>query len=377
MLPFLWIGATMSVRRAADAGASPWLGLGFLLPLVNYLLILYLACVRSAAGERWRERPHARIVERSIGIVLGSALASALLGIAMVVLCTQVLGTYALGLFVATPFAMATLQSYLLNRRYDVSRRDTFLIVGCTQVFVGTALLLFAIEGAICVLMYLPLALPLAFFGAVLGRAMALAAAETDVLPPPAMHAVAFAILASLAGIESKLAGTGRFEVATSIDIDAPRERVWQHVVSFSELPAPPQWYFRLGLAYPVRASIDGTGVGAVRHCEFSTGPFVEPITRWDEPSRLSFDVIAQPPPMTELSPYRHVHPPHLDGYFASRRGEFRLIALPDGRTRLEGSTWYELRLAPCGYWRCWADLIVHRIHTRVLEHVKALSEAP
>src|SRR4051812_45814671 len=29
-MPFLWIGLTMSVRRAADAGVSPWLGIGFL-----------------------------------------------------------------------------------------------------------------------------------------------------------------------------------------------------------------------------------------------------------------------------------------------------------------------------------------------------------
>ena len=28
-LPFLWIAVTMSVRRAADAGRSPWVGLWF------------------------------------------------------------------------------------------------------------------------------------------------------------------------------------------------------------------------------------------------------------------------------------------------------------------------------------------------------------
>ena len=34
-LPFLWIGLSMSVRRAADAGLPPWLGLGFVVPLLN------------------------------------------------------------------------------------------------------------------------------------------------------------------------------------------------------------------------------------------------------------------------------------------------------------------------------------------------------
>jgi hypothetical protein len=56
----------------------------------------------------------------------------------------------------------------------------------------------------------------------------------------------------------------------------------------------------------------------------------------------------------------------------ASRRGEFRLIPLPGGRTRLEGSTWYQLEMGPQAYWSIWSDLVVHRIHGRVLRHIQA-----
>lgn len=93
-----------------------------------------------------------------------------------------------------------------------------------------------------------------------------------------------------------------------------------------------------------------------MRHCEFTTGAFVEPITAWEPGKRLAFDVASQLPPMFEWSPYAHVHPPHLDGYFRSRRGEFRLRDLGDGRTELEGSTWYTLDLAPAPYWALWSD---------------------
>jgi len=31
----------------------------------------------------------------------------------------------------------------------------------------------------------------------------------------------------------------------------------------------------------PIRAEIFGSGPGAIRHCTFSTGPFVEPIEVW------------------------------------------------------------------------------------------------
>lgn len=123
-----------------------------------------------------------------------------------------------------------------------------------------------------------------------------------------------------------------------------------------------------------MRAEIDGQGPGAIRRCEFSTGPFIEPITVWDPPRRLSFDVDSQPPPMHEWSPYRRVHAPHLDGYLRSRRGEFRLIPLPGGRTRLEGSTWYTLDLSPGRYWALWSDALIHQIHLRVLRHIDQLS---
>jgi hypothetical protein len=109
-------------------------------------------------------------------------------------------------------------------------------------------------------------------------------------------------------------------------------------VVSFSDIPPPTEWLFRAGIAYPLRATIEGRGVGAVRRCVFTTGPFVEPIAVWDEPRLLSFDVVSLPPPMQEWTPYRHVRPPHLDGFLRAERGEFRLTELPGGRTRLEGA---------------------------------------
>ena len=57
------------------------------------------------------------------------------------------------------------------------------------------------------------------------------------------------------------------------------------------------------------------------------------------------------------------------------QRGEFRLVRLADGRTRLEGSTWYEFQMYPQDYWTLWSDAAIHRIHQRVLEHIKRLAE--
>ena len=130
---------------------------------------------------------------------------------------------------------------------------------------------------------------------------------------------------------------TGRVlhEVITVVEIQAAPERVWPHVVAFRPITAPPDLIFRLGIAAPQSARLDGQGVGSTRYCEFSTGAFVEPM------------------------------------YLRSRRGEFRLVPVSDGRTRLEGHTWYELEMAPEGYWQLLSDYLIHRIHDRVLDHIK------
>jgi len=209
----------------------------------------------------------------------------------------------------------------------------------------------------------------MASMGAILGRWVALHRAP--LLPRSAALVLLLPVLSGLDTAPPREV----VEVVSHIDIDAPPERVWANVIAFSDLPEPPPLLFRLGIAYPQRARIEGRGPGAVRRCEFSTGPFLEPITTWDEPRRLAFDVVAQPPPMREWSPYRHVLARHLDGYLRVQRGEFRLEPLPGGGTRLSGSTWYEIDVGPRAYWMLWSDALIHSIHDQVLGHIKQLAE--
>jgi hypothetical protein len=151
---------------------------------------------------------------------------------------------------------------------------------------------------------------------------------------------------------------------------------VWQQVVAFAEIPPPTELLFRSGIAYPIRAEISGRGVGAVRRCMFSTGPFVEPVKVWDEPRLLKFGVTSNPAPLNELTPYGHIEARHLHGYFVSQEGQFMLTVLPNGATRLEGTTWYRNAIWPSLYWRIWSDYIIHRIHLRVLVHIKNEAES-
>src|SRR5436190_1549743 len=125
----------------------------------------------------------------------------------------------------------------------------------------------------------------LALAEAILGRAVAL----RSVGPPGRAGFVA--LLAPLMVLASPRPAAPSHEVVTAVDIDAPPAVVWRHVVTFPELPPPREWLFRAGVAAPLRARIEGTGVGATRYCDFTTGSFVEPITVWEENRRLGFDI--------------------------------------------------------------------------------------
>lgn len=276
-------------------------------------------------------------------------------------------GTYGWTVFIVLPVLLGALATWVVRPASAARAAGTGALAAMTATL---SLLCLGIEGFVCIAMMLPLAIPL---GA-LGGALVYSAGSSR---EATRGGAAMLLILSPASVTWDItAQPPVFEVRTAMTIAAPPERVWKHVVTFSELPEPKEWLFQSGIAYPKRARIEGSGVGAIRYCEFSTGPFVEPIDVWDEPRLLKFRVTENPAPMEEWSPYGRIAPKHLDGYMVSKQGQFHLTRLTDNRTLLEGTTWYQHGLWPAQYWKWWSDAIIHRIHGRVLAHIRTLSEA-
>ncbi len=373
-LPFVWTGMAMTVRRLRDAGLPVWLSVIFFVPVLNLFFFLALAALPSKSAEpgggEWLDRFIPRSNSGCAAVVAGF---SGALALAMASFSTALVKGYGWGLFIGLPFVMGLTAALL----YGHHRRRTFAecagVALLSVTFGGLVLFAAAVEGIICLAMAAPLGYGLALMGAALGYFI-------QNRPRPAAHAAALVLVILgvpvLMGAEELAAERdAALPLSTVVEIDAPPAKVWENVVSFSELPAPANPIFKLGFAYPVRATIEGRGVDAVRRCEFTTGAFVEPITVWDEPRLLKFSVTAQPAPMKESSWYPDLHPTHLDGFLVSEGGQFELTPLPGGRTRLTGTTWYRHEIRPAWYWRPMSDEIIHRIHARVLAHVKNLSE--
>lgn len=379
-LPFIWVGIVLTQKRLRSAALSPWLVGLFFIPFLNLVFFIVLSLIperepRARPQAVSSTSPLARVMPDSkLGSATVALLVTVPFGFGATLLGADVLKNYGWGTFVAIPFTIGFIAAVL----YGIPHPRTFagcVGVACLSVtLLGFSLLALAVEGVFCLLMALPLALPLAAFGG--ACAFAVQRVRWSHTTGPAFLSALLMLAPGIEVLEHVAARPAPvFVVRSSIDIQAPPEKVWQEVIAFTQIPPPSEWIFRSGIAYPIRAEMIGTGVGAERHCVFSTGAFVEPIQIWDEPRQLKFSVTSNPAPMEEWTPYKHIEPPHLHGFLVSEGGQFLLTPLPNGGTRLEGTTWYHHGLWPSRYWQLWSDAIIHRIHMRVLTHIRDEAE--
>lgn len=278
---------------------------------------------------------------------------------------------YGLTIFILTPFFIGVASTIIYGYKVEHSFRQIFNITTLSVLTYAGGLLLFAMEGLICILMAAPLGILTAVIGTAVGEAI-LRWRDRSSLPVVVGLALSVPLTMSFENLskgEPKI-----YTVTTSVIIDAPKEKVWDKVVAFSRIDEPTELLFKAGVAYPTHAEIIGSGVGAIRYCNFSTGRFVEPITTWNAPNLLQFSVKEMPEPLKEISPY-DIKPTHLHGYFVSTKGEFRLSTTANNKTLLQGTTWYYHKIAPAIYWQLWTTRILHTIHNRVLLHIKKDAE--
>jgi hypothetical protein len=277
-------------------------------------------------------------------------------------------GAYGFGIFMASPLVVGLMTAYLANRASDIGAGPSILLALFACLLGGMALVVAALEGVVCILLASPIAGGMSAIGALVGRAVARRLhAHRQMLSAVAALPLVFAI-------EGALPPSTGFTTRQSIIIDAPPEAVWQAITGRERIIERPALPFRLGVAYPLFGEIDGRGVGAIRRGHFSTGTAVERITEWEVNRSLAFAVLSDVPAMRELSPYDHVHAPHVSGYFTTLATRFQLRQLTPEQTELTEDTSHVLRLNPAFYWLPLARMIVAQNNARVLRHVRAFS---
>ena len=388
-VPFIAAGVMLTGRRLRDAGLSPWMVLLFFVPFANLLFFLVCVCAPTRAARTFKlpaQPPYRAAAEELVvpapersarASMWIAATFGAVLGLGAMGVSVGVLREYGAALMLGAPAITGFATGAFYGRLRPRSRfRDAAAATALSSVLMLAFTMVFALEGAACLVMMLPLLMVPSFFCAYLGYV----AATLNVPARTASGMIGGAVL-----LFPLLLVTERVfpmpallppAVETAIDIDAPPERVWAEVIEVAEMEPPDELLFRVGIAYPLHATLDAGRVGAVRRCEFTTGTALETVEAWDPPNELTFHIDSQPDPMREATLWSGPRQPHLDGYVRNQRGQFTLERLPGARTRLTGRSWYTVRITPESYWRVWSDAAIHAIHRRVLRHVKVRAEA-
>src|SRR5260221_9291832 len=161
-------------------------------------------------------------------------------GTAFVYLTVVILKEYGWTLFVLAPALMGFVSAIIYAPKGGKPFWKCLVVSLYYFLFISFLVLIFAIEGLVCVAMSLPLAIPLDIFG------VWVAYLVTNRIREPKLGIVASLLLVIMMPfilgfeISNKSLPTPH-KVVSTIEIDAPIEKVWKNVVEFPEIDAPPE----------------------------------------------------------------------------------------------------------------------------------------
>jgi len=279
---------------------------------------------------------------------------------------------YGWTVFVSIPFFLGFFPAALLRFSGPKPWRECLRLTIGTVLVLSLGFLVLRAEGIICLLLAVPLALPVAIFGAYMGY---LLLHKTATLPPVGAATLVVIGLATSLLAEMRQRQGLTYTVANSIDIAAPPSIVWTALIHMGDLGPPTDLLFKLGVACPQRVDIYGNGVGAMRVCTLSTGRLHEKIVDWQPERRMAWLSVTTPAPLKELNPFGTTDPPHLHGFYKSVGGQFTLTPIGADSTRVTRSSSYQHNMYPAYYWKLWCDYVARRGHIHVLKVLREDAE--
>jgi len=259
--------------------------------------------------------------------------------------------------FIIIPLLMGIISAWFW-RKYNLSGWDITGYSVITTLIAIAFSFIFLKEGAICLIIVSPLIWGFVLAGAFMGKEMFKKNDHTINVSIVSLLLVIFIADALSEHRHQNL-------VSDEIVINAPANKVWKHVVAFEKIKQKNNyWLFKAGMPSPMQTTVEGYHKGAGRKCIFSNGyVFDEKIVTYKPGKDLTFDIVHQP------------RDPEIMGHIDILRGQFLLKDNGNGTTTVTGNSWYKLYVFPTWYYDLWAESIVRNVHTRVMEHIKELSE--
>jgi hypothetical protein len=146
--------------------------------------------------------------------------------------------------------------------------------------------------------------------------------------------------------------------VATSIRLHASPETVWQQMLLYEEVPARPPLILRVALPSPLRTEGDKRRLRADVLCRYRRGFLVKQINGIVPPYLVQFDVTEQ-----RLA---------IEGCVTAISGSYQICRIGQESSEITLVTNYQGHLRPRSLWRPLERVLVHQLHTHILNGMRA-----
>ncbi|WP_419804091.1 hypothetical protein [Terriglobus sp.] len=286
-----------------------------------------------------------------------------------------VLIVMSLGFVALVPLVIGTIAVYVPARHETVPIRRAMMLPALPILLACAVAAVLALEGSICIVLLLPVALLFGALGGLLGLALAQA-----MRPKPGLVAAVAVLPFFCSFVESRVQQpTTMHTVENSIVIHAGAATIWQNIQSVPPI-APselrPTWAHSIGFPRPVAAILSHPGIGGVRTASFEHGlVFYETVDDWQPLRQLGFSIKADTAhiPPTTLDEHVTIGGP----YFDVLDGQYRIEPLSDGSIRLHLVSHQRLTTDFNGYAGLWSDAIMGNLQSSILQVIQHRCEAP
>lgn len=288
----------------------------------------------------------------------------------------QLFAIMSLAFLSVLPFAAGFLSVYFAERRQKQSVA-VWLLVPWLAILGGVAtMIIFLLEGWICIVMYLPIGLISSSIGGLIAGLIA----RHHRLKKVGDITVACVLLLPFILSPLEPALLKRQEIRTVenvIDVQAPPATIWEEIKTVPPIRKQeliPSWSHRMGFPDPIAATLSHEGVGGVRRASFAGGVlFIETVDVWEPERRLAFSIHPETAQIPNKTLDEHVT---VGGpYFDVLRGEYRIEPLANGTTRLHLTSWQRVSTDFNWYAHLWTDAVMSDLQKTILHVVQQRAE--
>lgn len=232
------------------------------------------------------------------------------------------------------------------------------------------------LEGFACWIMITPFFLGFATLGGFFGGYIRLRNNKKSNIVQISFVLLLPLIITPLENSIKKIPGT--YETYTYIDINAPKNKIWDNVTRVPEIPANQDsgnLTRFLGFPRPLRAELNYNGIGATREAIFSKGLiFHEKVLDYTEMQQMHFSIKANPHEIPSTTMDNHIV---VGGdYFDVLDGTYKLEQLSSNHYRLHLYSHFKLSTTFNFYAGIWAKWIMKDIQNNILGVIKARAES-